>query len=320
MSKTILDGIRCPNPTCGSFIRVGQEKCEVCGYRLKQEEKVPLEKKAEAKGIVEGEKKQCPKCNTLNETRAKYCKNCREPLQGAVPSRGCIQLHWTDKSPKLNLPSEVNLNPCLPYYQGICEWNGFGFMVYSKKLSNRILIRKINENTSTNLYAKINSTIVVESGTEFYLGAVGFQLLGNLQGESPPAEIQQEKPISTRTVITGPGGNLENILRAGRARVRIMNLDLKDSSIPIEASTVFGRNFLSKNASIGTSLLTELGVSGEHLLISPMAGGSWTLAPMPGKFIYIEISEHPINLAEGSIIRYVGQMQEAVEASLSIKL
>lgn len=318
MSTTILKGIRCPK--CGSFIKIGQKKCEVCLYDLKPEDEIPLEKKIEKKPLKDAEYKKCPKCNTLNESQARYCKHCREPLKEIelISDQISILLNWVSTSQKTTgLPQEIYLNPFLPYYKGVGEWSGYGFMVYSSKSLNKIIIRRLKENNNEKIYAKINSAIIVESGIEFYLGAVGFQLLGSLRAKKQSDKGEKTK-ILVKTAQVGPGLNIENVLLGGDPKLRIINVDIENSFFPINSETILGREFLKENTLIDPSALAGLGVSDKHLIITPMEGGTWLLAPMPDKYFYIEILENPIILAENSVIRYVFGMQDAAEASLLI--
>jgi len=346
VEKTYMGGMRCPK--CGSFVKEGSLKCSVCGYTLNTQERVPVNAgmgpvdSFVSKQFELGRKNDyvtCPKCGVKNPLRAKFCKNCRQPLMSKELSDdnfehkkdvrkeavGSLRLNlkWINKPKNINFVDNLNLTPINPFFEGAVEWQGFGIMVYQKGFSRELLIRKVNSTTSSKLFVKMNRGIIVPCGTEFYLGAVGFQLLGtrgyseSRKGSEPL--IGEPGPGVRKTVFIGPDEVFRNVFKAGKSRIRILNIDMGIENIHIDDTIVFGRNFLAKAANVDDSLLAELGVSSEHVMITPFEDGSWLLSPRSGRYIYLEIKETPFIFDDAVIVRLVGKDFPPCEGILKIE-
>ena len=324
MGGSTLLGRRCPR--CNSFVKQGLERCPVCGYYLSEENV-----KQRQIEYVEGGKK-CPKCGTVNPIDARFCGNCgyrfEEENVHDVPravseqlkqeesrnlSKIVLNIKWIENSAKL--PSQIPLTDSTQIFDAAGTWEGFGFGVFKKDSAWKLLIRKTKRNAPAKMYARLNQAVLVPSGTEFYLGAVGFQLLGTF-GEGK--EVLDGEKNTMKTVMAAPGKPLLNIYHSGSARIRILNLPTTEDQMPVSEKIIFGRSYILNHLNIDERLLMENGVSGEHITIIPFGSGMWLINPLKGKYFYIEVLEDPLILENNTTIRYLPENDYPVDGVFTI--
>ncbi|GEM_PF-3519441 len=328
MEGSTLLGRRCPQ--CGSFVKEGLDKCPVCGYEFPAETSlsVSVEEGIRHKKLsnIGGKGIKCPKCGKENPPEASFCKFCGFPLMPAQQQIEEVRSYETEEKSSMkiefewqssnydNLEGNVLLKKCEPFFAGVGAFEGFAFMVYNSTLYPKVMIRKISSQTEGKLFVKYNKGLIVLSGTEFYLGAVGFQLLGSAEHKDMMQETNEIK-----TVMAGPGEDVFNIFTTGKPRIRVLNMPGKNDILTVNWEFILGRETLMELLQIEELILAQSGVSKHHLKVQPLTNGSWYLVPLSGKSFYVEIKEDPVILDNNTIIRIVKKNGVPVEAKLHIK-
>ena len=219
MADKTIRGNKCPK--CFSFVKSGLTSCPVCGYNINssvsQGKGTLVEKEKKVIPTVPAEQfhKQlntivCSKCGTENAVDFKFCKICKHPLQdreksspaGTIVSGNLsIDIEWQLNPDKRKAEPSLSLSQSIPGFGAASQWRGYGFFVFQVKNQYHILVKRVAPKSNVELFKKCSGVFILESGSEFYLGAVKFQLLGDLREDTDIKTVMK----SNQTVLKGPG-------------------------------------------------------------------------------------------------------------------
>ena len=315
MTEKTMQGKKCPQ--CHSFVRDDSSTCSVCGFELRKK----MSSTQVEKGEILHHRPQdtesqdldliaCPKCGTENSKDFRFCKICKHPLQdvaGGIPGkteqtdRLQLCLYWKVKPADDYTETRLSLNGLSPFFIGYGCWQDHAFFVYPSPDGHQILVKKADIESSSTLFRKCPHTFMVESGREFYLGAVRFQVLGDLGAADEDKTVMK----SDKTVLRGPGEKQVHHFLAGKSRIKIKNLKSEHDSAEIKEATPVGRNFVAEFSGLGEEELRNSGISKDHIRITPFIGGKWLLEPRMDKPVFEEINEIPLLLKTGDTLRWV---------------
>jgi hypothetical protein len=217
-----------------------------------------------------------------------------------------IGLDWKVKPSETISDIRLDLNGFRPYFSGYAQWNDYAFFVYSSGGGYQILVKKGQKKSSGSLlFRKCSGPFMMESGREFYLGAVRFQVLGDLSQEGSDKTVMK----SDKTVLRGPGDKQVPRFLSGKSRIKLLNLDSKHEYVEIIEPILIGRSFLSEFFGLEDDQLRQNGISKEHIRMTPFVNGKWLLEPQADKPAFEEITEIPLILNQGDTLRWVGEDQ-----------
>jgi ribosomal protein S27AE len=329
MIQKTIRGKKCPN--CASFMEETALACGVCGYKPDGGEPTipsPRPEQREFPGptdpLLPGKKEIiCGKCGTVNQGDSRFCKICRHPLtesqnnnvkttpqdtrddvdtkrSGAPANR--LTIDWIKAPPGDKTSEELQLLDLSPYFTGYVKWRDYTFLVYRNRMANQyeILTRKIEISDESTLFKKCQQVFIARSGSEFYLGSLRFQLVGNLsQGEELKTIIKPEQ-----TLFVGPGEPVNRKTDTGLPGLKALNLFSQKNIIEITQKILIGREFLAKQWEVAEDTLRKNGISKEHIYLTPLPDGLWLIEPLPDKPLYVEIAEVPQSFTEKDILRW----------------
>ena len=319
MNEKTMQGKKCSK--CHSFVGDDSSVCSVCGFEWgKKMSGTQVEKGESLHPRPQDTESQdldliaCPKCGTENSSDFKFCKICKHPLQGVAggipgrieqPDRLQLCLYWKVKPADDYTETRLSLNGLSPFFIGYGCWEDYAFFVYPSPDGHQILVKKADIGSSSTLFRKCPHTFMVESGREFYLGAVRFQVLGDLRAEDEDKTVMK----SDKTVLRGPGEKQVHHFLAGNPRIKIKNLESEHDSAEILEATSVGRDFVAELSGLEEEELRNSGISKEHIRITPFIGGKWLLEPQMDKPVFEEINEIPLLLKTDDTLRWVGENQ-----------
>jgi hypothetical protein len=319
MSEKTIQGKKCPK--CQSFVMEGSKACPVCGFNWEEggEEAGDVKDVDFKIGSPEGHLSSpasvtCPKCGTDNSPDFRFCKICKHPLQAVADSPGTpdraprfqVRLKWTLRPEEGMSDIYLDLEEMKPYFTGNAGWNDHVFLVYSCGSGHQILARRNQVGDSSSiLFKRSKGLVLADSGQKFYMGAVGFQLLGD------PSHKDEVKTVmrSDKTVLRGPGEEKVPRFLNGAPRIKIVNLNPEAGDAEITESTMVGRGLLAEHCGLDEDELRLNGISKDHFRLTPYPQGKWLVEPVPGKPLFEEISEIPVRLISGDTLRWVSDNQ-----------
>lgn len=318
MTEKTMKGKKCPK--CLSFVKDDSNGCSVCGFEwAKKRSNARGEKGLELPATQPDRESPlpaclaCPKCGTENSGDFKYCKICKHPLKAAIgdipgkidPDTSLqIRLDWKVKPSSDISDIRLDLTGLKPYFTGYAHWKDYAFFVFPLGDGYQILVKKSNAKGSGSvLFRKCSGPFMMESGREFYLGAVRFQVLGDLSQDGSDKTLLK----SDKTVLRGPGEKQPPRFLAGKSRIKILDLKPEHKYTEITGVTPIGRTFLVDIFGLEDDELRQNGISKEHIRMTPFARGKWLLEPQPDKPVFEEINEIPLFLNSGDILRWVGE-------------
>jgi hypothetical protein len=334
MTEKTIRGKKCPH--CSSFVKDGLKKCPVCGSGLKPKS---TRTRAESDGEGFSEPKTldmgdragviiCDKCGTENAPDFRFCKICKHPLKGhtvpepyetsgTAPQKTAkikLKLEWKLIPPGYETLDRIELKEFLPYFSGVGEWLGYAFFVFRTSDVLKIMVRKTDPKTDPSFFRKREGAFMLESGRDFFLGAMRFNLLGDLDEQADSGTVMR----SEKTVLKGPGER--DILSEKKGVPRIKTADVKTSSAEseIREKILLGRDWLVENLGCDPEDLRKNGVSQEHARLSPMSGGCWLLEPVNKKPVFETIEKIPVLLNDGDCLRFLS-LKGPGEFSLHLK-
>jgi len=319
MAETITDR-KCPE--CGSFVQAKAKKCTVCGFEAAGEQIHAQPRSSETKPALE----KCPKCHRECALGAQFCNHCGAAL-GQGKSRNTkaysqeealltsgnlkhsfIRFNWIKMTPGYTMLNSLDLDPAIALFDGYVQWEGYGFFLYQNLKKKEILIRKTDPLAAAKLFRKCEKATLVEPRTEIYIGAMGVELIGTAP------EIKQKNESATIANVTqyvGPGEKRRSdssgekpLPASDSALIRFLDSTLGVPHIEAKGKILFGRSFLAGELKIKDEALRDLGISQEHVHLSP-GDGQWLVEPVKGKPVYIEVKGTPVVAREGEIFRWM---------------
>lgn len=306
MIEKTIRGKKCPQ--CSSFIKADQDTCSECGFKFEIKNETEHETELPATIKTDSNTIACPKCKTKNSVEFKFCKICKHPLKEVtlnkikLEKKLRLRFEWLRTDAEELLEKEQDFNEFLPYFDGCLQWQGYAFCVYKNVNKFEILSRRIDASIGSILYKKYSDSTIETSGKEFFLGAVKIKILGDINAQKELKTIVS----SDKTIFAGPGESLnDKSAKTGLPRLKICDMDLKEDTIEIGEKILFGRDFLSGHTDLDYEVLRKSGVSNEHVYLAPIQGAKWLIEPLANKPIFTEISEAPIILYNGDILRLV---------------
>jgi hypothetical protein len=318
MTEKTMQGKKCPK--CQSFVRDDSFSCAVCGFEWAKKTTGVVADRVEEQRPAQPDHEfpatdtvTCPKCGTGNSGDFRYCKICKHPLQDAMEGpaqkmgRGSgsqLSLNWKVRPSKDVSDVRLDLTGLQPFFIGYAVWNDHAFFVFSRGDGYQILVKKGNTGDSASmLYKKCHGHVMMESGREFYLGAVRFQIRGALSHEGADQTVMR----SDKTVLRGPGEKQIPRFLSGKPRLKILGLKPAHRDADITAATPVGRNFLVENFGLDDDELKQNGISKEHIRMTPYPNGKWLIECLADKPVFEEVSEIPLIVNPGDVLRWVDE-------------
>jgi hypothetical protein len=326
MAEKTIQGKKCPK--CFSFVKDSLTACPVCGHGMNQ--KVPQDQET----LLENQQKEiptipvgkiapfgntilCSKCGTENATDFKFCKICKHPLTEQSekfltdthkPANIYISIEWIRHPDKKKAESSLPLRELAPVFSGITRWKDYGFFVYRMQERYEILVKKLTSASGSILFKKCSEIFILESGREFYLGAIKFQLLGDFSDDTDNKTVVK----SDKTILKGPGEKPKPHFFEGKPRIKIERLNSKRELVEISDTFKMGRSQIAEFFGVQEDELRQSGISKEHIIVTPYRGGQWLLNPLPDKPVFLEIKDTPVVIRQGETIRWVsdGHLEE----------
>lgn len=325
MSEKTIQGKKCPH--CASFVKDGLKICPVCGSSMKPadtrdrseiqparpeqrlEEQKTLDIGAGAGLII------CDRCGTENGPDFKFCKICKHPLKKPDDSRSNnvsrnlsgkpasirLVLEWKPVPAGFQAPDQIELWQFHDFFNAAGEWLGYAFLVFQTDEGNKILIRKTDPDSVTALFRKRSAAFCIESGREFYLGAVRFQVLGDFDEPADSGTVLRAE----KTVLKGPGERYVRSDKKGRPRIRLFDIKSAVLETEIREKILLGRDWLFENMGCDVEGMRKDGISRKHANLCPMAGGLWLLEPLNDKPVFETIDRNPVVIDGGECLRYL---------------
>jgi hypothetical protein len=215
-----------------------------------------------------------------------------------------LRLNWKVKPSKDISDVRLELTGLRPFFIGYADWNDHAFFVFSTGDGYQILVKRGNAGDSgSTLYKKCYGPVMMESGREFYLGAVRFQIRGTLSHGGTDQTVLR----SDKTVLRGPGEKQVPRFLAGKSRLKMLSLKPAHRYADITVATPVGRKFLVENFGLDDDELKQNGISKEHIRMTPYPNGNWLIECLPDKPVFEEVNEIPLIVSPGDVLRWVDE-------------
>ncbi|MCK4836939.1 MAG: hypothetical protein KAT17_09885, partial [Candidatus Aminicenantes bacterium] len=217
----------------------------------------------------------------------------------------CLAIEWINAPEKSKTESSLSLTQFTPYFSGYTRWKDYGFFVNKLQEGYEILVKKLPVPSSSTMFKQCEGIFILESGCEFYLGAVKFQLLGDFLEDKDHKTVVK----SNKTILKGPGERRRQHFFEGQPRLKIDRITSKREFVEINEKFRLGRPQIAELFGANEDELRQNGISKEHITLTPFMGGQWILEPLPAKPVFVEINESPVILQPGKTIRWVSDDQ-----------
>jgi hypothetical protein len=275
----------------------------------------------------------CPTCGSLNNRDFRYCKICRTPLPPrasaepetdaacltgstsgladsapSLPSGRHLSLGWSKRSPGFSFLDTLQLDrPAACDQLAAAQWEGHTFLVSGRADISRNLIFRHDREATTHLSVLIDSARLIPGGTRFYIGAL------YAEAQIAPAVCPPARDNTTGPLDTGPGELIRPTPPPGAKPVYAgpTGVTLCETGnticqfISLHGRTLLGRQLITEATGHSDESLRQMGVSKEHIWITPLAGGRLLVEPIPGKTVFVEIGPVPVEIAPGSLLRLI---------------
>jgi len=317
MVEKTFQGRTCPK--CTSFLPEGSGRCPVCGFSAERGDGTEIENgptvPARTDGVI-----VCAKCGTQNLPGSRFCKICKHPLKEDVgertdiigrtrarapigeSDRRSLILAWERGGEGHADETKIELAGSGPFIAGACEWRGYVFFLYAEAGVDRLLGRRVGDDTTAGrLFKPEKGLFVLESGRDFHLGGIRFRVLGDLSERERVRTVVK----TDRTVMRRPAERESRGGGEGAPRLLVLPVNAGEQAVEIEKPTVVGRSFLTDHCGIGAEELSETGITEEHLMLEPRPGGRWILEPLQGQSVFVEIGRTPVPLPLGGHLRWL---------------